>query len=84
MVSGSEPAVIEDLVRPLREIITIVLFAVVAARLAQHIRGASRMTRRALAPLLAVAWFRFAALGGILAGADGRPRVAGSSGYRCG
>ena len=41
MVSGSEPAVIEDLVRPLREILTIALFAAVAVRLAQRIRGAT-------------------------------------------
>ena len=73
MLSGSEPAFIEDLVRPLREIITIVLFAGVAARLAQRIRGASRMTRRALAPVLAVAWLRCAAFCGLLLGRMAAP-----------
>src|SRR4051812_17733416 len=33
MVSGSEPAVIEDVVRPLRELLTFMLFAAVAVRL---------------------------------------------------
>jgi signal transduction histidine kinase len=61
MVSGSEPAVIEDVVRPLREIITIVLFTTVGVRLVQRIRRATSLTRRALAPVLAVACFRCAA-----------------------
>jgi len=68
MVSGSEPAVIEDLVRPLREILTIALFAMVAVRLAQRLRAATRLTRRALAPVLAVACFRCAAFSGALVG----------------
>ena len=68
MVSGSEPAVIEDVVRPLREIITIVLFGAVAVRLALRIRIASRLTRRAVAPVLAVACFRCAAFSGLLVG----------------
>jgi signal transduction histidine kinase len=76
MVSGREPAVIEDVVRPLREIITIALFAVVAVRLAQRIRSASRLTRRALAPVLAVACFRCAAFSAALVGR----RVAPQSG----
>ena len=76
MVSGSEPAVIEDVVRPLREILTIVLFAVVAVLLAQRIRGATRLTRRALAPVLAVACFRCAAFSAALVGR----RVAPESG----
>ena len=61
MVSGSEPAVIEDVVRPLRELLTFVLFGVVAVRLGQRIRGATPLTRRVLGPVLAVACFRCAA-----------------------
>jgi len=68
MVSGSEPAVIEDLVRPLREILTIALFAAVAVRLAQRLRAATRLTRRALAPVLAVACFRCAVFSAVLVG----------------
>jgi signal transduction histidine kinase len=68
MVSGSEPAVIEDLVRPLRELLTVVLFAMVAVRLAQRLRAATRLTRRALAPVLAVACFRCAAFSAALVG----------------
>ena len=68
MVSGSEPAVIEDVVRPLRELITIALFAAVTVRLALRIRISSVLTRRALTPVLAVACFRFGAFCGILVG----------------
>ena len=67
MLSGSEPALIEDVVRPLRELITTVLIAVVAVRLAQRLRSATRIRRRALAPVLAVAVFHCAAFSGALA-----------------
>jgi signal transduction histidine kinase len=77
MISASEPAVIEDVVRPLREILAIALFVVVAVRLAQHIRIATRLTRRALAPVLAVACFRCAAFAGVSLGR----RVAPESGF---
>ena len=68
MVSGSEPAVIDSLVRPLRELLTIALFVAVAVRIALHLRGATRLTRRTLAPVLAVACFRSAAFGVALLG----------------
>jgi signal transduction histidine kinase len=68
MVSGSEPAFIEDLVRPLRELLTIALFAMVALRLAQRLRAATRLRRRALAPVLAVAGLRCVAFGLTLLG----------------
>jgi signal transduction histidine kinase len=68
MVTGSEPGFIEDLVRPLREILTIALFVAIALRLAARIRDASHLTRLTLAPVLAVASFRCAAFGGILLG----------------
>ena len=76
MVSGSEPAVIEDLVRPLREFLTVALFVMVAVRLAQRLRAETRLTRRALAPVLAVACFRCVAFSAALAGR----RVAPESG----
>ncbi len=68
MVSGSEPAFIEGIVRPLRELMTIALFVVVALRLAQRIRSAPHLTRRTLGPVLAVACFRCAAFGLVLLG----------------
>jgi len=66
MLSGSEPGVIEDLVRPLREFITIALFAAVTVRLALRIGGSTRLMRRALAPVLAVACLRCAVFVGAL------------------
>ena len=68
MLSGSEPAVIDSLVRPLRELITIALFVAVAVRLALRLRDATHLTRRTLAPVLAVACFRSAAFGVALLG----------------
>jgi len=61
MVTGTEPALIEDLVRPAREILIIVLFAAVAVRLTRRLLGATRLLRRTLAPVLVVAIFRFMA-----------------------
>ena len=66
MVAGSEPALIEDVVRPLRELLTIALFAAVALRLGQRLREASRLMRRTLAPVLGVALLRFAAFAVLL------------------
>jgi len=68
MISGSEPAFIADVVRPLREVLTIVLFAAASVRLATRLSRASRLKRRALAPVLAVACFRCAAFSGTLVG----------------
>jgi signal transduction histidine kinase len=59
MVTGSEPAAIEELVRPIREILIIALFAVVTLRLGQRLRAASRLLRRTLGPVLGVAALRF-------------------------
>ena len=66
MVTGSEPTVIEDLVRPLRELLTIALFAAVAARLAQRLHSASGPMRRTIEPVLAVALVRFVAFAVLL------------------
>ena len=58
MVSGSEPAIVEELILPLREALTFALFAAVAVRLAQRLHGANPLTRRMLAPVLGVACLR--------------------------
>lgn len=55
MLVGSEPALIDDVVRPLRELMTIALFAAVAVRVGQRIREGSRITWRAHAAVLVVA-----------------------------
>ncbi len=67
MIVGTEPGAIEDVVRPLREVLTVALFSAVAIRLALRLRAASRLRRRALAPVLAVACFRVGAFAGALA-----------------
>ncbi len=66
MVVGSEPGVVEDVIRPLRELLTVGLFAAVAVRLAQRLHSSTPLGRRALAPVLAVAWLHVAAFSGIL------------------
>ncbi len=58
MVVGHEPAFVGDIVIPLREVITVLMFTAVSARVAWRIRGASLVTRRALGPVLFVAVFR--------------------------
>ena len=68
MVTAGEPALIEDVVRPLRDVLTIALFAAVAVRLADRIRGATTLTRRTLTPVLGVACFRGAAFAALVLG----------------
>jgi hypothetical protein len=68
MLTRSEPRLIEDVVRPLREGATLALFAATAWRLAHRIRVATRPLRRTLSPVLSVACFRFAAYFGVLLG----------------
>jgi signal transduction histidine kinase len=58
MVLDSEPAFVDDFVLPLRETLTVLIFAAVTVRLAWRIRGASALTRRALGPVLFVSIFR--------------------------
>jgi signal transduction histidine kinase len=60
MLVDSQPAVIEELVRPLRELLVILLFAAASVRVALRIRAATPLMRRVLAPLLWVASFRLA------------------------
>src|SRR4051812_31531228 len=51
---GSEPQFVDSVLRPLREVLTVLLFLVVTARLAQRWQGSSALMRRTLDPVLAV------------------------------
>ena len=73
MVVATEPAFIEDVVRPLREILTVALFAAVTARIVWRMRRASSLMKRALDPVLAVSIFRLAAFAVVLAGRRAAP-----------
>jgi signal transduction histidine kinase len=68
MVTSSEPALVEDVVRPLRELLLVAIAAAVAVRIAHRISGAKPLTRRVLAPVLGVACFRIAAFGAAILG----------------
>jgi signal transduction histidine kinase len=58
MVVGSEPAFVDDVVRPLREVLTIAILAAATMRLGHRLHRATRLTRITLQPVLAVAMFR--------------------------
>ena len=58
MLVASQPAVVDDVVRPLRDLLTVVLFVCVTGRVASRFRHASALAKRALGPVLAVAIFR--------------------------
>jgi signal transduction histidine kinase len=75
MVTASEPAVVEEVIRPLREVLTGLLFAAVAVRLALRLRGTSRLARRIYAPVLVVSCLRLAAYGAIIAGRAWAPEA---------
>ena len=55
MIVGHEPGVVASIVVPLRELLVVLLFLAVVARLIQRIASASRIRRRTLTPVLAVA-----------------------------
>jgi signal transduction histidine kinase len=57
-VLGSEPAFVSSVVRPLRELLTVVLFLAVTARIAVRVHHATHAMRRVLSPVLAVALAR--------------------------
>ncbi len=61
IVLGSHPAWINDFVNPLRNAITIVVFLIVAGRLAQRIRAANSLMRRMLTPVAVMAIARLLA-----------------------
>ncbi len=58
---GSEPGFVADLVKPLREVLTVLVYASVAVFLAARLRGAGHNLKRTLAPVLGAALLRFAA-----------------------
>jgi hypothetical protein len=55
MILGHEPGVIGKIVVPVRDLLTVMLFAAVVVRLSGRIARASRVRRRTLTPVLAVA-----------------------------
>ncbi len=57
-VLSSEPAFVDSVLQPLREVLSALLLLAVALRLAQRVRRASPSMRRTLAPVLVVAAIR--------------------------
>ena len=55
MAVADEPRFVEQLVSPARVLLAIGLFIAITARLAERVRGASKLGRRTLTPVLAVA-----------------------------
>ena len=80
MVTATEPALIEDVVRPLRELLVILIFALATVRIALRIRGATHLMRRTLSPVLGVAAVRLVSFAGLL----GLRRVAPDSDFLVG
>ena len=66
MILASEPAFLDDVLRPLREVLTVLLFAAVGVRLVLRLAHATRLMRRVLEPVLAVAIARFAAFAALI------------------
>ena len=58
---GSEPAFVDSVVKPLREVLTSALYISVLVLLSVRLRKASRSLRRTLVPVLGAAVLRFAA-----------------------
>lgn len=58
-----EPAFVADALRPVRDLLTAAIFVAAAARLGQRMQGDTRLTRRTLSPVLAVAGGRAALFG---------------------
>ena len=63
MLLGSEPALIDDAVAPLRDLAAAVLILAVVVRLAIRMSHATRLLRKTLAPVLVFAVLRTLALG---------------------
>jgi signal transduction histidine kinase len=61
MLIATEPAFVDNVLRPVRELLTVLIFAAATLRLAWRIEHASHLLRRSLTPVLAVAIFRLAA-----------------------
>jgi signal transduction histidine kinase len=61
-VAGTEPAFMDSALRPPREVLTALLFVAVTGRLVHRFRGATRLMKHALEPVLIVAAARSAVL----------------------
>ena len=61
-LTDADPAWVSDFVRPVRELLAVLLYGAVALILVRRARGAAGLTRRVLAPVAAVAVYRVAAL----------------------
>jgi signal transduction histidine kinase len=55
VIAGSEPGFVESIVRPLRELVTLLALGAAALRVIFRIRHATRLMRRTLTPVLAFA-----------------------------
>ena len=61
--AGSEPAVLADVVKPLREALTILFYVLVVVVLSARIRAAGHNLKRTLVPVLGAGVLRFSAAG---------------------
>jgi signal transduction histidine kinase len=61
-VLSSEPGLVDSAVRPLRDLLTIVLFVAATVRIGSRVRAATPLMRRVLGPVLAVALGRLLVL----------------------
>ena len=66
MLLSTEPAFLDSVVIPLREVLTVALVIAVTARLMSRVRHATRLMRRTLTPVVIVAILRLAALASAL------------------
>ena len=55
---SSEPAIVDAILLPAREVLTIAIFLAVTARIARRVSGATPLMRRTLGPVLVVAGLR--------------------------
>jgi signal transduction histidine kinase len=58
---GTEPGLVDSAIKPLREVLTSVIYLAVVVLLAQRLRTATHSLRRTLTPVLGAAVLRFAA-----------------------
>jgi signal transduction histidine kinase len=60
-LSGSEPSVLPDVIKPVRDLLAIAIYIGVVGVIAVRLRGAGHNQRRTLAPVLGAAFLRFVA-----------------------
>src|SRR5215208_974266 len=75
VLTDQDPAWVGELVRPVREVLAVLIYAAVAVVLFQRTRRAASLMRHVLAPIAAVAAYRAGALLAYLVG-----RIAGADG----